>query len=71
MKHLGIAVLIIGLALTLITGLTFVTREKVIDIGSVQITSKEHHRLAWSPIVGVVLMVIGSGVYYTKGKSNL
>jgi hypothetical protein len=70
MKHLGIGILIIGLVVSLITGLTFVTREKVIDIGGVQIVGKQEHRLAWSPIIGVVIMVVGAGICYSKRKSS-
>jgi len=62
MKKVGIIILAIGLVITIVTGFNFVTREKVVDIGELQISRDKHHSLAWSPIVGVVVMAIGGGV---------
>jgi hypothetical protein len=62
MKTLGIALLVIGLIITLITGFNYVTREKVVDIGELQISRDKNHSVAWSPIVGVVVMIIGGGI---------
>jgi hypothetical protein len=52
----------------LYTGLTFVTREKVVDIGKLEINANKKHSLSWSPVVGVVMMTIGAGVYLTGTK---
>ena len=68
MKKAGIIILMIGLVVTIVTGLTFVTREKVIDLGKVEINANKKHSLSWSPVVGVVMMTIGAGVYLTGTK---
>ncbi len=68
MKKAGIIILIIGLVVTIVTGLTFVTREKVVDIGKLEINAEKKHSLSWSPVVGVVMMTIGAGVYLTGTK---
>lgn len=62
MKILGIIILVLGLAITIITGLSFVTKEKVVDIGDMEIRRDKKHSLTWSPIAGVVVMVIGGGL---------
>lgn len=62
MKKAGIIILVVGLAITLITGFNFVTREKVLDVGELQISRDKKHNLSWSPLVGVVVMVIGGGI---------
>lgn len=62
MKKIGIIILAIGLIITLITGFKFVTREKVVDIGELQISRNKNHSVAWSPIVGIVTMVVGGGL---------
>ena len=62
MKTAGIIILVVGLAITLITGFNFVTREKVLDVGELQISRDKKHNLSWSPLVGVVVMVIGGGI---------
>ena len=68
MKKAGIIILMIGLVVTIVTGLTFVTREKVIDVGKLEINANKKHSLSWSPVVGVVMMTIGAGVYLTSTK---
>jgi len=61
MKKAGVVVILIGLILTIITAFTFFTREKVANIGDVQITRDKPHNLKWSPLIGIAVM-IGGGV---------
>jgi hypothetical protein len=68
MKKTGLIILAIGLLLTAYTGFNFVTREKVVDIGNIQITKDKDHDIAWSPIIGVVVMVVGGGIYLMGKK---
>ena len=42
-KTIGLAIVVIGLIMTLYTGFTYVTREKIVDIGSVEITADKDH----------------------------
>ncbi|MHB9011144.1 MAG: hypothetical protein ACYC49_02840 [Ignavibacteriaceae bacterium] len=68
-KTIGLIIIIIGLIMTLYTGFNYVTREKVIDIGSVQITKEKDHTTSWSPFIGIGVMVIGS-VVFLYGKKE-
>lgn len=70
MKNIGIAIMAIGLIITLITGFKFVTREKVVDIGDIQISRDKNHSIAWSPLVGVAVMVVGCGVFFMGLKKK-
>lgn len=70
LKTIGITIAAIGLLMTLYTGFNYVTREKVVDIGSVQITRDKEHTTSWSPIVGIGVMVIG-GAVFLSGKKKL
>lgn len=58
-KSIGIAVLIIGVIMMFYTGFNYVTKEKVVDIGPIEINKEENHPVQWSPILGVVLIVGG------------
>jgi hypothetical protein len=62
MKKIGIAILVIGIIITGITGFSFFTREKVVDIGNVEITRNKKHAVVWSPLAGVAVMIIGGGM---------
>jgi len=59
MKKAGIFIILIGLVLTIITAFTFFTREKVINLGKVEITRNKPHNLEWSPMIGIAVMGIG------------
>lgn len=63
MKKTGLIIFAIGLLITLITGFSFVTKEKVVAIGDINISQNKNHSLAWSPIVGVAVMIIGGGMF--------
>ena len=68
MKQIGIVIMILGLGLTLFTAITFFTKEKVVDLGIVEITRNQPHYLNWSPFVGIAVMVIGGFMIYLGKK---
>ena len=68
MKKTGIVIIILGLLLTIITTITFITKEKVVDIGDVHITRNKAHNLRWSPLVGIAVMGIGGVVLLVSSK---
>jgi hypothetical protein len=68
MKKIGIIIVILGLALTIFTAITFFTREKVVDIGSLKITANKPHHLSWSPLVGIAVMGVGGVVILISSK---
>jgi len=68
MKKVGIFIIIIGLALTIFTAVTYFTREKVLDIGSLKITANKPHHLSWSPLIGIAVMVAGGVVVVMSPK---
>ncbi len=68
-KIIGLAILIIGLLMSLYTGFNYVTREKVVDIGDIEITADKNHTASWSPFIGIGVMVIG-GVVFLYGKKK-
>lgn len=69
MKKIGIAIIVIGILFTVITGFRFFTKRKVMDIGSVSITTSKPHNVNWSPYVGVAFIVTG-GIIFLAGKKQ-
>ncbi len=70
MKALGIILIVAGSIMMIITGVNFVTKKKVVDLGKVEISKTENNPVSWSPIVGVVLLAGGIGVLLA-GKRKL
>jgi hypothetical protein len=64
---IGIILIVIGIVAFAYQGITYTTREKVIDIGSIEVTADKTKTLPLPPIVGgialvggIVLLVMGS-----------
>lgn len=68
MKKTGIVILIIGLLLTIFTTFNYFTREKVVDLGEIEISANKKHRVAWSPLLGLGVMVVGGVVVLMASK---
>lgn len=70
-KTIGIVLAIIGIIMIIYTGFNYVTTEKVVDLGVLEMNVEKNHPVQWSPIVGVVLLVGGILVIaINRKKSN-
>jgi drug/metabolite transporter (DMT)-like permease len=69
MKTLSVVIIVVGLLMLLIPGFQFITREKVADVGPVEIYRDKDHNIAWSPIAGAALLIGGIVIFaFTKDK---
>lgn len=68
-RPLGIVLVIIGILMLIYTGFNFKTKEKVVDLGPIEINKEKNHPVQWSPIVGAVLL-IGGIVVLVRGKKT-
>lgn len=59
MKTAGIILLVIGLVMTSVTGFTLIKREKVVDVGPIEVYDKERTPVYWSPVTGGVIAIAG------------
>jgi hypothetical protein len=66
MKTIGVVLIVAGAILMAITGFNYVTKEKVVDLGAVEISKEKSHPVQWSPILGAVLLVGGIIVVATS-----
>jgi len=69
-KKIGLAIIVIGLLMTLYTGYNYVTRDEVMDMGGVHIMMDNNHSSNWSPFIGLGVMVIGGGIFLA-GKNKI
>ena len=68
MKTAGLIIIILGLIMTLYTGFTYVTKEKVVDLGELEITKNDHHNVTRQPYVGIGVMVVGGAILMVGKK---
>jgi hypothetical protein len=69
MRTLAIILIVIGGIMTVFTGFNLVTKKEVADIGPVEINKTEKHPIAWSPIVGGILLVAGVVLLVSNKRS--
>jgi hypothetical protein len=60
MVIVGVVCIVLGLAALAYQGITYTTREKVFDVGPVQVTAEKQHAIWLPPVLGVV--AVGAGV---------
>ena len=70
MKNAGIIIFAIGVLLTVYTSFNLVTKEKVVDIGKVEISADKNNYFVWSPIVGIAVMVAGGALFLVGTKKS-
>lgn len=58
-KNTGIALIVIGILISIYTGFNYVTSEKVVDLGAFSIEKKQNHPVQWRPIIGVIILAAG------------
>ncbi len=68
-KTIGVIIMAIGLLMSLYTGFNYVTREKIVDIGGIEISADKNHTVSWDSFIGIGLIVIG-GVVFLSGKKK-
>jgi hypothetical protein len=70
MKTLGIVLMIVGGIMMIFTGFNIITREKVVDLGPVEINKEEKTPIYWSPITGGILLAAGIVVMVAAKKKG-
>jgi uncharacterized membrane protein len=67
---IGIILIVIGIVALAYQGITYTTREKVIDIGPIHLTAEKTNTLPLPPIVGGVALVGGIALLVLGNKKS-
>ena len=70
MKKVSIVIFLVGLVLTIFTTITYFTKEKVVDLGKIEISREKPHTFNWSPVVGIAIMGIGGILFWQTYNEN-
>ncbi len=68
MKKLGIALIILGIVITVFSGITFQQEESIVEIGDVEVTREREREVNWPQWAGVVVVVAGAVVLLAGRK---
>jgi len=67
-RNLGIILIIAGAIMLIWSGVSFTKKEKVVDIGPLQVSVDKKQRLTWPPYLGGALIVGGVILVITDKK---
>lgn len=70
MRNLGIVLIVIGILMLIIPGISFTKKEKVVDIGPLEINKKEKKTIAWPYYAGGVIATIGVILLVTNKENK-
>ncbi len=70
MKIAGVLLIIVGVAALIYGGFSYTSHKKAVDIGAIQINKTENHSLPIPPILGIVAIVGGAGLFYFGVKQG-
>ncbi len=68
-KTVSIILIVIGIIMVIYTGFNYVTKEKVVDLGLIEINKETKHPVKWSPIVGGILLLGGVVLLFKDKKA--
>jgi len=67
---IGIILIVIGIIALAYQGITYTTREKVVDIGPIQINSDKTKTIPLPPILGGIALLGGIVLVVAGGRKN-
>jgi len=70
MKLIGILLIVLGVAGLAYGGLSWTTREKVVDAGPIQISKDKTRSLPLTPLAGGICLVAGVLVLVAGGRKS-
>lgn len=70
MKLIGIVLIVLGVVGLVAGGISWTEREKVVDIGPVEVTSENRESIPVPPIVGGLLLVAGVVLLVANGRKT-
>lgn len=68
LKIFGLILIVLGFAFALYTGLDFGGKEKVLDVGSVQVSDDKKDTTSFSPLLGIGAIIIGGVIFISANK---
>jgi hypothetical protein len=66
----GVLLIILGAVALVYQGITYTTNKKVVDAGPLQITHKENHTVPLPPVLGVVAIAGGIGLFVLGARRS-
>lgn len=66
----GIILIVLGIIALGYQGISYVSHDKVIDMGPIQVSADRKHTIPIAPILGVVALIAGVLLVVAKGRNQ-
>ena len=70
MKYLGIAIIVIGLAMTIFSGVSVKKEEEILEIGEYELTREDEKNVNWPRWAGLSAIGVGAVILIFAGKKK-
>jgi hypothetical protein len=67
-KILALVLIVVGALMLAYPAITFTERDKVVDLGPIEVTQEERHRIPLPPIIGGVTVAAGIALMFMGGR---
>jgi hypothetical protein len=68
MKTLAVILMILGALAVAYQGFSYVTREKIIDVGPVEVSAEKQKTVFLPPVLGAIVLVTGVALLLTSSR---
>lgn len=68
MKAIGIILAIIGIGMLIFNGFNYTQKEKVVDIGPIEINADKEKSVGWPTYAGAIVLIAGIGLVILDRK---
>jgi hypothetical protein len=59
MRIFGIILIVIGVIMFIMTGISYTTQETIVDAGPIQISAEKENQINWPPYAGGAALIAG------------
>ena len=70
LRIVGVLLIVLGLAVLAYRGFSYTTRDKVIDMGAIEVTKEDRDFVAVPPLVGGAAVVAGAILLVAGGRKR-
>ena len=70
LKIVGIILIVLGVVALIFGGISYTTKEKVIDLGPIEATAEKEKKIPLPPILGAIALVGGIALLIVGGKTK-
>lgn len=70
MRSLGITLIVLGIVMFIVKGISVTTEKNIVDVGPIKINKKENNWIGWPTYAGGILVLAGAVLVFSDKKGS-